>query len=372
METKGTWEDGVVALSLGQVERAVEVLEAAVRAEPHNAAALHHLGVAYARQGRCDESIAVLGRAISLAPRDAAAHFDLGEVYRQLGRASEARQAYQQALHIDPSHAAARQEIAALPLPGDRGGREPLRSAPVSTVPARSERTTELSELPPPSLATPTPARAAPTTPDRREETAAGRVGLGQLCLGALFSPRDALKEHLPHYLRGPGAVLKIALFYAVCMIPAFIVHGMHPATMAGQRLGRWAASRAPLEIVSSVPVSVLAIIAGSVLVAFVNLYARRGDGFLQDAAQLGLGFALVGGITHLIGYSVELAAIFTTPAAASIATLLGVVTLATGLCTLLLYVRVVTAACEYPWIGAALLVFAAVAGVGIIAKPIL
>ncbi len=123
------------------VRQRIEMLEAAVRADPSNAEACFYLGVAYGdvedwanqlawfkrfaelrpnsfqahrnlaisylETDNLDAALQHLLKAAALRPTSARVHNDLGETYRRMGRYQEARDELERALELDPSLAEA-------------------------------------------------------------------------------------------------------------------------------------------------------------------------------------------------------------------------------------------------------------------------
>jgi tetratricopeptide (TPR) repeat protein len=69
---------GRKAADLGQVDKAIELFEAAVAAYPTFAAALNELGVLYMRQGKVDKAVEALKGAIQYAPGDSTVQLNYG------------------------------------------------------------------------------------------------------------------------------------------------------------------------------------------------------------------------------------------------------------------------------------------------------
>src|SRR3954467_12613604 len=82
----------------GDLPTALVELEAAVRADPLNAAALRNLACLLDVAGRHDEALLLYHKAIGLAPDDAMAHSNLGLVYVRQGSIDKAKTAFQTAV----------------------------------------------------------------------------------------------------------------------------------------------------------------------------------------------------------------------------------------------------------------------------------
>ncbi len=336
-----TWQDGLAALRAGQVEQAVEILSAAVNAEPNNASALQYLGIAHGQRGEWEQSIAALSRAARLDPYNAPARYNLAEVYRQMGRVAEARSEYEEALKIDPTYTAAQQALAALPPPeAPTPARPPLPGMPASPAPLT---------------------RVAPTPPLPGAAPGEEPIGIVQLCLRIITSPQEALEYDLPRYVRGHRAIANIAIFYAICITPGIAMQAIRAAAGAAEGAGEGlAAASVPAVIIAQVVGSLLLLVVQSAAIALVNVIIGRSMGFLTDTAELALRFALVGGTTQLVGCSVGLVATLGGLIAAPLGALFGTVALATAIWTWYLFVLVVMVTYDYGCLGAILVNMAA------------
>jgi tetratricopeptide (TPR) repeat protein len=85
-----------------QHARALEALEALLRAQPDHARALSIAGFLYAEKGRYPDAIAVFERALALAPDDARTLFNLGFVLQKAGRHEDAIARLSRAVELDP------------------------------------------------------------------------------------------------------------------------------------------------------------------------------------------------------------------------------------------------------------------------------
>lgn len=95
-------ELGLVFLSTGQTDAAIEQFEKALRLKPDYATAQTDIGNALSRKGRVDEALAHYYLALSIDPDDAGAHYNIGNVLMKKGRLDEAIIQYQEALKIRP------------------------------------------------------------------------------------------------------------------------------------------------------------------------------------------------------------------------------------------------------------------------------
>lgn len=86
----------------GSVDRAAEILERLVAADPKDADAHLLLGTALALIPRRSEAIQMLRRAVELRPDFAQVHLTLGMALARFGELDAARQAYEKAVALDP------------------------------------------------------------------------------------------------------------------------------------------------------------------------------------------------------------------------------------------------------------------------------
>lgn len=96
---------GVLHAQTGRLERAAELLVAAVRAKPNEAAAQFNLGSTLRRLGRAGEALACFDTAIGLDARYADAHFGRANAFGELGRPDDALAGYDRVLALKPDHA---------------------------------------------------------------------------------------------------------------------------------------------------------------------------------------------------------------------------------------------------------------------------
>jgi tetratricopeptide (TPR) repeat protein len=94
---------GLLALSGGQYDHAIEWISRAVRQQPKTDY-LTNLGTALLKQGRREEALAAFDKAVQLKPDDASLWKNLGDALSCLGRSEEAILTYQHALKLNPCH----------------------------------------------------------------------------------------------------------------------------------------------------------------------------------------------------------------------------------------------------------------------------
>jgi tetratricopeptide (TPR) repeat protein len=84
-------------------ERAVGVLEHAVKLYPDYAAALNDLAYAYAETGNFDKAFAAMDRYVALEPDQPNPHDSYGEILRMAGKFDAALEQYRASIRIDPN-----------------------------------------------------------------------------------------------------------------------------------------------------------------------------------------------------------------------------------------------------------------------------
>ena len=94
---------GLVSAMLGDLDRAVMLLEDGVRAHPRAAALHNNLAVVLERRGRYDDAAAAAERAIIEDATLAPAHKNAGDLHYRAGRYEEALDCYQRAIRADPN-----------------------------------------------------------------------------------------------------------------------------------------------------------------------------------------------------------------------------------------------------------------------------
>lgn len=105
-------------LSVGQIGRGIDHLEAALRLDPESAEAHYNLATALAWEGHRDEAIAHLRQALASAPDHVGAHVNLGALLRARGERAGAMEQLRLALSLAPRNAAAHANIGGLLLEG--------------------------------------------------------------------------------------------------------------------------------------------------------------------------------------------------------------------------------------------------------------
>ncbi len=100
---------GRIAWEEGDTTKAVELLTAAVQAEPLFAEGFLHRGLVFEFTGRTEAATADYLQAIHLIPSDGRAHFLHGDLLRRVGRAADAQAELTLAVELLPKSAEARQ-----------------------------------------------------------------------------------------------------------------------------------------------------------------------------------------------------------------------------------------------------------------------
>lgn len=119
----GAWINyGSLKKSQGELERAIDLFEQAIAAEPNLAIAHYNLGATHRARGYLDEAIAAYERAIALNPNYPEAHQNLGVARFKLGQLPESLRSFRRAIDIyetvDPATAASlRQGVIGLGIP---------------------------------------------------------------------------------------------------------------------------------------------------------------------------------------------------------------------------------------------------------------
>jgi protein O-mannosyl-transferase len=98
---------GEILAQRGDLAKAIENFEAALRINPRHAYAHSALGFVFAIQGRLTEALEQFDDALRIAPRFATAHTGLGLVFARQGKLSEASDHFRRALESDAGDAQA-------------------------------------------------------------------------------------------------------------------------------------------------------------------------------------------------------------------------------------------------------------------------
>jgi tetratricopeptide (TPR) repeat protein len=99
-------------LRAGRLAQAADIYQRLVDANPHDAEALHMLGIARLQGSQVEAAIATISLAVRINPGRAAFHNNLGEAHRAAGRLDEALQCFQDAIGRAPELAPAYYNLA--------------------------------------------------------------------------------------------------------------------------------------------------------------------------------------------------------------------------------------------------------------------
>ena len=97
-----TLSEAIAFHQRGEVDRAIPIYRQILAREPHNADALHLLGVAALQHGQVAQAIDLIEKAIARDPSVAAFHANLAEAYRAAGQLLRAAACCQMALRLQP------------------------------------------------------------------------------------------------------------------------------------------------------------------------------------------------------------------------------------------------------------------------------
>ena len=103
-----------IFLSLGQIERGVNHLDAALEIDPRSVEAHYNLATALTWQGRTGEAAAHLQAALDVLPTHVGAHVNLGAILRGRGDVTGATAHLRRALELEPGNAAAHTNLGGL------------------------------------------------------------------------------------------------------------------------------------------------------------------------------------------------------------------------------------------------------------------
>lgn len=107
-------ELGLVYHNEGQLGKAIDEFETAIKINPGYSDAYTNLGIAYHAMGRLDNAMHHLKEAVRLNPYHYGAHFGLGLVYYKIGRHDEAIQHYMTAIRLNPLYSMAHNNLGLL------------------------------------------------------------------------------------------------------------------------------------------------------------------------------------------------------------------------------------------------------------------
>lgn len=101
------YDEGLTAAVKGDLRRAVEFFEKAIRLDNKLATAYHQLGKCYSRLGQHKRAIAFLSQVVDKRPDLISAQIDLGHALNGIGQFPAARRQFEAALGVEPGNAKA-------------------------------------------------------------------------------------------------------------------------------------------------------------------------------------------------------------------------------------------------------------------------
>ena len=99
------------AYKAGDIDKAIEELEATTHLSPNNYKAFCYLGAAYAAKQRYNAAVGAFKTAEQIAPGIASIHYNIAQAYEADGLDSEAEYEYEEALRINPNYTLAKQAL---------------------------------------------------------------------------------------------------------------------------------------------------------------------------------------------------------------------------------------------------------------------
>ncbi len=106
-DAESYYDDGLTASIKGDLSRAVQCFEQAIRKDNSFAAAYHQLGKVYLRMGQAQRAVDLVSQVVKKRPTNTAARLDLGYALMAAGMTQEARKEFDQLLAMEPSNARA-------------------------------------------------------------------------------------------------------------------------------------------------------------------------------------------------------------------------------------------------------------------------
>jgi len=98
------FRSGVDAFKAGDIDKAVEELEAATHLDHADHKAFSYLGAAYAAKGRYNAAIGAFKMAEQIAPGVASIHYNIAQAYEAAEVPGEAEYEYERALECEPDY----------------------------------------------------------------------------------------------------------------------------------------------------------------------------------------------------------------------------------------------------------------------------
>lgn len=110
-ESAESFRLGIDAFKSGDLDAAVEQLEATTHSDHQNHKAFTYLGAAYAAKGRYNAAIGAFKTAEQLKPGIASIHYNIAQAYEAADVPNEAEYEYERALEIDPNYTKAQEAM---------------------------------------------------------------------------------------------------------------------------------------------------------------------------------------------------------------------------------------------------------------------
>ena len=99
------YDDGITASMKGDLKRAVQCFEAAIKKDSSFVVAYHQLGKCYLRMGATKQAVNLLQRVVNHMPDKAPFRIDLGQAYLAAADLEKAREQFQWLMSLDSSRA---------------------------------------------------------------------------------------------------------------------------------------------------------------------------------------------------------------------------------------------------------------------------
>lgn len=112
------YDEGLTASMKGDLDRAVECFERAIRMDQSMASAYHQLGKCYVRMGRHKQAVAILAQVVKKRPKLTAARIDLGTALTSMGDLEQAESQFNAVLSSRPHDAKAKLGLAQIAFAG--------------------------------------------------------------------------------------------------------------------------------------------------------------------------------------------------------------------------------------------------------------
>lgn len=106
-DAESYYDEGLTAFKKGDIRRAIECFERAIRLDNSYAVAYHQLGKCYLRLGDPHRAVEILLQVIRKRPNMAPARLDLGYALLAAGKTAPARREFEQLYGLDPSNSRA-------------------------------------------------------------------------------------------------------------------------------------------------------------------------------------------------------------------------------------------------------------------------